>query len=199
MGLINNKPFQYYSSKNQLQIINNYQHQNMIKNLFITVSILFSSVLIAQSDVKIEFKSETNVTLNNLKIDKNTTFDEIKKILGEPKVYKEYASGKVNYHYAENGITLQTMNGKLLLLGFNYNWDGDKTFPESTFKGELVINGVSFDQNSNQKNLEKIENIDFMEVMPGFVFSKPKAGKKNTLIVLGFKNDKVTQIGFEFH
>ena len=38
-----------------------------------------------------------------------------------------------------------------------------------------------------------------MEVMPGFIISKPKTDKKNTLIALGFKNDKVTQIGFEFH
>ena len=171
----------------------------MIKNLFLTVSIIFSSLLVAQNDVKIEFVNETNVTLNNLKIDKSTTFEEIQEILGEPKIYKEYVTGKVNYHYADNGITLQTVNGKLLLLGFNYNWDGDKTFPESTFTGKLIIDGIQFDKNSNQNKLDDIKNTEFMEVMPGFIISKPKTDKKNILTILGFKNDKVTQIGFEFH
>ncbi|MFI1743203.1 DUF7738 domain-containing protein [Thalassobellus sediminis] len=171
----------------------------MTKNLILSVFILISSLIIAQNDVKIEFISETNVTLNDLRINKDTTLEEIKNILGEPEIYKEYLTGKVNYHYADNGITLQTVDGKLLLLGFNYNWDGDKTFPESTFKGELIIEEISFDKDSNQKKLEEIKNTEFIEVIPGFIISKPKTDKKNIFIALGFKNDKVTQIGFEFH
>lgn len=171
----------------------------MIKKIILFVFILVSNLLIAQNDVKIEFIDETNVTLNDLKIDKNTTFEEIKAILGEPKIYKEYLTGKVNYHYADNGITLQTVNGKLLLLGFNYNWDGDKAFPESTFTGKLSVDGVAFDKNSSQKKLEEIKTVEFMEIMPGYVISKPKTAKKNIFVVFGFKNDVVTQIGFEFH
>lgn len=175
----------------------------MKKNLFIIAFTLISSLLVAQivaqNDVKIEFINETNVTLNDLKIDKNTTFEEIKEILGEPEIYKEYLTGKIIYHYVDNGITLQTVNGKLLLLGFNYNWDGDKTFPESTYTGKLLIEGVQFDNNSNQKKLDEIKKTEFLELIPGFIISKPKTDKKKIFIALGFKNDKVTQIGFEFH
>ncbi|WP_124980488.1 DUF7738 domain-containing protein [Nonlabens xiamenensis] len=171
----------------------------MIKNLILIVSIFISSLLVAQNDVNIEFINETNVILNDLKIDKNTSFEEIKEILGEPEIYKEYPTGKINYHYADNGITLQTVDGKLLLLGFNYNWDGDKTFPESTFTGKLKIDSIPFDKNSNQNKLDEIKNTEFLEVIPGFIISKPKTDQKNILIALGFKDDKVTQIGFEFH
>ena len=50
----------------------------MIKNLILTLSILIPSLLVAQNDVKIEFINETNIFLNDLKIDKNTTFEQIK-------------------------------------------------------------------------------------------------------------------------
>ena len=138
-----------------------------------------SSLLLAQNEVNIEFVNETNVTLNGLSVDKNTTFEDIKAILGEPEIFKEYKTGKITYHYADNGIALQTVNGKLLMLGFNYNWDGDKTFPESTFKGKLSIEGIHFDKDSNQNKLEEIKNTEFMEVMPGFLFQNLKQRKKH--------------------
>lgn len=171
----------------------------MIKNLVVVLFVLMVHIVQGQNDVKIEFISETHVVLNDLKIDKNTTFEEMKDLLGEPVIYKEYATGKTNYHYADNGITLQTMDDKLLFIGFNYNWDGDKTFPESTYTGELIIEGVAFNKDSEEAILDEIENTEFMQIMPGFIISKPKTDKKNTFIAVGFEEGKLTQIGFEFH
>ncbi len=170
-----------------------------MKKLLVFVFIITIKSIFSQTETKLEFINETTVLLNDEKINKNTTFDEVKKLLGEPVLYKKYVTGKVNYHYKEKGISVHTMNGNLLFIGFNYNWDGDKTFPNTSYKGKLNIDGVDFDQNSTKENQKKIKNVEFMELMPGLVFSKPKNGKKNTLIILGYKDNKVTQIGFEFH
>ena len=171
----------------------------MKKPLLILIVIFLSNFIYSQTKVDIEFVDETNVLLNKIKIDKTTSFSIIKKILGEPIIYKEYPSGKINYHYKELGLSVHTVDDKLLFIGVNYNWDGDKTFPESTYVGQLKIDGVKFDKNTNEEIISKIKNLEFLTIMPGFLMSKPLTKKKNTFAILGFKDSIVTQVGFEFH
>lgn len=171
-----------------------------MKKTLLIISILFLSNLVySQSDVQIEFVDETTVLLNKIKIDKQTHFDKIKEILGKPVIYKKYLTGKTNYHYKDLGISIHTFDNKLIFIGVNYNWDGDKTFPETTYTGNLKIDGIEFEKNSNDKITAELKNLEFLTVMPGFLISKPKTDKKNIFAILGFKDSLVTQVGFEFH
>ncbi len=171
-----------------------------MKNILLIATCFFTiNTIYAQTEIKIEFINETKVILNEIEINKSTTFDIIKKILGEPVIYKEYITGKINYHYNQFGISIHTFEGNLTFIGANFNWDGDKTFPNTTYSGTLKIDGVKFDKNSNNASIKNIANLEFLTIIPGLYMSKPKTDKKNTFVIIGFKDDLVTQIGFEFH
>lgn len=171
----------------------------MKKIVFILICFCFSTIVFSQNEVTIELTKQKKVLLNSTEINNNTTFAEVKKMLGEPEIYKEYLSGKVNYHYKENGISVHTINDKLLFIGVNYNWDGDKTFPESAFLGNLKIDGISFTKESKETVLKEIKNLEFFSVMPGLYMLKPNTDKKGTIAIIGIKDTLVTQVGFEFH
>jgi len=171
----------------------------MKRLLLILTFTFFTNLMYSQNKIDIEFVDEKNVLLNNTKIDKTTSFSVIKGILGEPTVHKKYPTGKTNYHYKELGLSVHIVNDKLLFIGANYNWDGDKTFPNTTYTGKLKIDGVEFDKDVNEKIVSNIKNVEFLKIMPGLLMSKPLTEKKKTFAILGFKNDKITQIGFEFH
>ena len=85
----------------------------MKKIVFVLIYFCFSSILFSQNEVTIELTKEKKVFLNSTEINNNTTFSEVKKMLGEPEIYKEYLSGKVNYHYKESGISVHTVDDKL--------------------------------------------------------------------------------------
>ena len=170
----------------------------MKKTLLISAFLLFVTLIQAQ-EVNLEFLNETNVLLNGVKLDPTTTLDDIINVLGEPVVYKAYPTGKTNYHYESLGISVHAVDGQLLFIGANFNWDGDVNFPESSFTGLISIDGVSFDKKSNEATIKKIENLEFISMMPGFYISKPLNETKKAFAVVGFKDDLVTQVGFEFH
>ena len=171
----------------------------MKKILLLSAYLFVCNLVYSQTKVNIEFVTETKVLLNGTEVNKSTTISTIKNILGEPEIYKEYTSGKTNYHYNDIGVSIHTLNDKLLFIGANFNWDGDTNFPETTYEGTLKIDGILFDKQSNNESINRLKNLEFITVMPGFYISKPKTKKKNTFTVIGFKDDLVTQIGFEFH
>jgi hypothetical protein len=80
------------------------------------------------------------------------------------------------------------------MLGFNYNWDGDKNFPNTTFTGKLTIGKTILDVNSTK---EFMKSNDFLTFDPAIMDSY-FAVSLNGVIMVGFKNEKITQIGFEF-
>lgn len=170
----------------------------MKKTVILLVAIFMVSLGFAQDQVIISYTKEKSVLLNDQKIDHTTNLETIKSILGEPVVYKKYPTGKVNYHYPDLGLSIHFVNDNLLFVGANYNWDGDKTFPESTFTGKLEIGEVQFDKNTGEDILSEIKVVEIKCVMPGLCATNPKT-EKNTLIIVGFEEEKVTQVGFEFH
>ncbi len=172
----------------------------MKSRLFVLFCVLCSGFLFAQNkEVALSFVNEEQVLLNGKEINKNTSIATINAILGEPVVYKKYMSGKTIYHYVDLGIAVNTYEDKLAFIGANYNWDGDKTFPNTTYTGTLSIDGIAFDKTSTEAALEKIENLEFLIIMKGFYISKPKTATKKNMIAIGFKDEVVTQIGVEFH
>ncbi len=74
----------------------------MKKILLITFCLFAYSISYSQTKVNIEFINETKVLLNEIEINRSTSFSDIKELLGEPVVYKEYPTGKINYHYNDD-------------------------------------------------------------------------------------------------
>lgn len=166
-----------------------------MKKLFLLLLLVtFSSTVFAQT-TSIEFTKDKTLVLNEVTLTKATTMDDINSLLGTPEVYKEYLSGKTNYHYKDLGISVHTVDGHLLFIGANFNWDGDKTFPETAYKGSFKIDGVSFNQESTEEEMKEISNVELLGMMPGLFMSNPKV--EPIAMIIGFKEDRVTQIGFE--
>lgn len=168
----------------------------MKKILLLLLLSTFSATLFGQTTTSIEFTKDKELLLNGVVLSANSTMDDIQKILGDPEIYKEYVTGKTNYHYKELGISVHAMDNQLLFIGANFNWDGDKTFPKTSFMGTCKIGGISFDLTSSEKEVNKIDVVELISVMPGLYMSNPKIDK--VAIILGVKEDLVTQIGFEF-
>ncbi|MFD2915634.1 DUF7738 domain-containing protein [Psychroserpens luteus] len=165
--------------------------------IFTIIAIVFLNVTFAQTNVEIEFTKDKEVVLNETTLNTNTSLEEITKILGTPTVYKEYPTGKINYHYKEHGISIHTVKDKLIFIGLNFNWDGDKNFPETSYSGTFKIDELSIDKISNNSIIDNIKFVDIVAVMPNLYMSNPKV--ESTPIVIGFKDNLITQIGFEFH
>ncbi|MGB5819385.1 MAG: hypothetical protein WBG90_07850 [Saonia sp.] len=170
----------------------------MRKTILLSTFCFLTNLIFAQTTVEINYTKDKEVYLNNKKLDKSTSFDDVKTMLGQPVVFKEYiATGKVNYHYNELGVSFHTVNGKLLFIGANLNWDGDKNFPEKSFEGVLKIDGVLIDKNSTDEFISKIKAIEILCPIPEMCMTKDRNEK--TPILIGFKENTVTQVGFEFH
>ena len=180
-----------------LDLVNTIKTNNMKKNTILLLAISLLTFGFSQNEIEISYTQEKTVLLNGQKIDNQTDFETIKSILGEPVIYKEFPSGKVNYHYPELGLAVHSINGKLLFIGANYNWDGDKNFPETTFTGKLNIDNVHFDKSSTNSKLSEIKIVEINCIMPEICMTNPKEEKD--IIVIGFKDNNLTQIGFEFH
>jgi len=169
----------------------------MKNRIIIIIALAFLNVISAQTVVDMEFTKDKVVIINGKALGPNTSFDEVKEILGTPVVYKSYPTGKTNYHYEELGISLHTVDDKLLFIGLNFNWDGDKTFPQTPYTGTFKFGDITIDKTSDNSLIDKIEMVKLISVMPGLYMSNPK--EESTPVIIGFKDNLVTQIGFEFH
>jgi len=165
-----------------------------MKKLLILVLTLTSTLFFAQEKPNVEFNSKSELLVNGQLVNNQTTFTKIVELLGKPELIKEHKSGKKTYSYPQTGIALSTFNDKVSMLGFNYNWDGDKNFPNATFTGKLTVGKTLLDINTTKEFLKSnafltFDNL-FMELF-GAVTNK-------TIVMVGFKNEKITQLGFEF-
>lgn len=168
-----------------------------MKHIIALLFISISTTLLAQDNVKLVYNQDFSVTLNGTSIDNSTTYEEIVSLLGEPEIYKEYATGKTNYHYKEQGMVVHTVAGKLLTIGVNYNWDGDENFPNTTFNGELNIGKTNMDQNTKESIVGELKSFEIECLLPGMCMNNPR--KVKNPILLGFKDELITQVSIEFH
>ncbi|MFK7834004.1 MAG: hypothetical protein AB8B52_12050 [Winogradskyella sp.] len=168
-----------------------------MKHIILTLVIIsFFNSSFAQNDIEINYSNDKDVLLNGQILTKDTNLETITSILGEPIIYKTYVTGKINYHYPKLGLSVHFVNENLLFIGANYNWDGDKNFPETTFTGKMKIGEVSFDVDSKSSQLSEIKVVKITCLMPELCMSNPKEEKE--AIIIGFKDEKLTQIGIEF-
>ncbi|CAM4290678.1 DUF7738 domain-containing protein [Flavobacterium terrigena] len=164
-----------------------------MKKLILLLLITFSTSFYAQN-ARVEFNKNSELFINAQLVNNQTTFAKIVELLGQPELVKESKSGVKNYTYANQGIAFKVYNDKLTMIGFNYNWDGDKNFPSTSFTGVAVIGSVQLDNNTNKEFMKKIDFAKFELAFMDVYIAKAL----NNAIMVGFKNDKITQISFEF-
>lgn len=158
---------------------------------------LLTVVCAGQEKIEVAYNQDFSVKLNGVSIDNETTYQQIVEAIGEPEIYKEYPTGKINYRYSDLGFVFHTVNGKLLTIAFNFNWDGDKNFPNTTFQGILKIGEISINKETTESITIDLESFEVKCIMPGMCMNNPKEIKNP--ILLGFKDNLITQVSIEFH
>ena len=168
-----------------------------MKNIISTLTLCLLTNMVFAQTIDVKFSQDKEVYLNDLKLEKSVSLENIKAQLGEPVVFKEYTTGKTVYHFADLGIAVHFVNDELLFFGVNLNWDGDKSFPERPYEGTLKIGNVEIEKSSNHEFISKIEVVEIFCPIASMCMTKDREAK--ILILIGFKDDLVTQVGFEFH
>jgi hypothetical protein len=166
----------------------------IMKKIIFLLLTVFSTFFYAQENPRIEFNSKSELLVNNQLINNQTSFSKIVELLGTPELIKEHKSGKKSYMYPKLGMALNTYNEKLTMLGLNYNWDGDKNFPNTSFTGVLVIGKTQIDTNTKKDFMKSNSFLTFDNLFLELFAAKTK----NNSIIVGFKENKITQLGFEF-
>lgn len=161
-------------------------------------TILFATLLIcffASAQTKLQFTESNQLFLNKLELNNTTTFESIVSELGEPVLKKESRNGVKLYIYSDLGIALKIFNGKLTMIGANFNWDGDKNFPEKSFTGEFLIGSTKITNETTKNFFETVSFITFDNLM----MEMYAATTNEKIIMLAFNSKGfVTQVGFEF-
>ncbi|WP_308993725.1 hypothetical protein QLS71_015175 [Mariniflexile litorale] len=158
---------------------------------------LSTIICFGQESIEVVYNQDYSVKLNGVSVNNETTYQEIVEALGEPEIYKEHPTGKINYRYPDLGLVFHTVNGKLLTLAFNFNWDGDKNFPNKTFEGVLKIGETVINKVTRESIINELVSFEIKCIMPGMCMNNPKEIKNP--ILLGFKDDLITQLAIEFH
>jgi hypothetical protein len=169
----------------------------MRKILGIALFSLSTIICIGQESTEVVYNQDYSVTLNGIIINNETTYEAIVEALGEPETYKAYSTGKINYRYPDLGIVFHTVNGKLLTLAFNFNWDGDKNFPSTTFIGILKIGDTIINKDSDERVVNDLASFGIKCIIPGMCMNNPH--EVNNPILLNFKDGMITQVIIEFH
>lgn len=169
----------------------------MKKLSFLFALLCLSSLALAQKPVSIHYTTDHSVLLNDQPVDNSTELSMLQEQLGKAVLYKEFPNGKALYHFPEAGMAAHLVNGKLLFLGVNLNWDGDEKFPEQTFTGSLKIGDTVIDASSTSETLSGIEGVELFCPVPIMCMTKDR--NLSTPIMASFKDEKISQLGVEFH
>lgn len=172
-----------------------------MNKLYLYLTVLFSVFLCfqanAQDSSQWKLSDKSVFTYNGAVINANTAFEDIKANFGKPSSNRTYANGDILYIYESLGMSISTNDKhKVNFVGFNYTWDGDKRFPETSFEGTLQVGNHTVTKKSSGADFEKIEGIEFKCPIP--VLCAGKGKKANVSILIGFQEANLTQIGFSF-
>lgn len=82
-----------------------------MKHLFgILLFNFLTTICLGQKNIEVVYNQDYSVKLNGVSVNNETTYKEIVEILGEPEIYKEYTTGKINYRYPALGLVFHTVN-----------------------------------------------------------------------------------------
>lgn len=146
------------------------------------------------SGLNINYSGSAKLTVNEIPLDGKTKIEDLITKIGQPSQKKDYQYGETSYVYDEIGVVFSIKSGLVKGLAINFNWDGDKKFPEKSFIGTLKIGERAITKETDNKSLLTIKSIEFLCPISIMCVSKDKNAPINC--VAGFNEDKLTQIGF---
>jgi hypothetical protein len=173
-----------------------------MKKILLVACLLVSSLITkaASMDSVVVDSKNKKVQIGSFVLAKDSTPSSIINYFGKPSRIETSASGvERTYAYDEMGLSFAIdPSGKVIeAVIVNYNWDGDKKAAKSAFKGKLKMDTYAITELTSSSDINintKVNNImcvgDFMCMTP--------PGKSDLVVLIGYKDKKMTQIGFGF-
>jgi hypothetical protein len=150
----------------------------------------------AQTPLEINFPDSSTLTVNKIKLTENMNISNILNLFGKPTRILEYRNSEKSFFYDNDGFIIMTQDSIMKGLGINYNWDGDKKFPEKTFTGVLTMGEVNISKETKKENIDKLKAIGFVCPVDIMCASKSKFAKIKCMVA--FKSNLMTQLVFLF-
>lgn len=164
-----------------------------IKLLTFSILLLIAAVVSAQPAPVITVTSEDSIWLNKLLLTPAVNQVQVVNELGKPSRIVE-KPGELNLYYDDLGILVALKEGKFAAIAANFNWDGDKHFPEKSYTGRLMIGKMEITRTTTKEELEKNLVIKVVCPIPNICASSNKAA--NVKALAGFENNAITQLTF---
>lgn len=155
--------------------------------------IAFTSYTKAQDSLtNWELNNKSVITLYKTKLTSKTSYESVVAIIGPANSEKTYPTGEIWYQYDSLGFSIATVDGKIGLIGFNFNWDGDKKYPKKVFDGNLQIGNYRLTTKTTDKDLLKIDGVEFICPIPIICATPNKKAKIKSMAA--FEEGQITQI-----
>jgi hypothetical protein len=175
-------------------ILNNAYRQNVKKKSLFILLVSISCFCSAQKKVEINFSDSSTLILNEIVLTKNSDVRDIIANIGEPSKIVGNPNGERDFFYEEYGLLLITKDTLLTGLGINFNWDGDRKFPITSFTGRLKIGELSISKETKREEISSIKLIGFG--CPIDILCASKSRKARVKCTLGFDSGSLSQIVF---
>lgn len=155
---------------------------------------IVSNFSFAQNSVEINYSDSSTLSFNNLPVTKNISIQDITKSIGEPSRIIDYKKGEISHFYDSLGLVFVVKENLVVAVGINYNWDGDKKYPEKSFTGNLKIGEFSVSKETKQEDISTIKTIEFLCPIELICASKSRTAKIRCTIA--FEENRITQVVF---
>lgn len=167
-----------------------------IKTILLSIIAVFVfNMNYAQKDIMITYDASSELHVNGIPIKGETAMETIIEHIGKPTRTEEHKSGETSHFYEEQGVVFGVRNNVVKGVGVNYNWDGDKKFPKTSFSGKLTIGEVAITKETTSENIKEIKALSLVCPMPMLCASKDESVQVKCMI--GFNKDtQLTQIAF---
>jgi len=165
------------------------------KSVFLAISaIAITGLCHAQNTIEINYSDTSTLFLNKLLLNDNVNIQDITKTIGEPGKIVDYPNNEKSYFYENIGFVIFTKDQKVKGIGINYNWDGDKKFPEKSFIGNLKLGELPVSKATKKEDLPGIKSIPF--ACPIDIICASKSRRAKVQCSVAFKDNSITQIVF---
>lgn len=149
----------------------------------------------AQTSSEIKYADSSSLFINGLLLNNATTFKKITEKLGEPDKKVDYPNSQSSYFYEDKGLLIMVKDSTVKGIGVNFNWDGDKKFPQKTYTGTLAIGELSITRDTKIENIIALKKIEMGCPMSILCASKSRAAKVQCTVAFD-ENKLLTQIIF---
>ncbi|MEO5967612.1 MAG: hypothetical protein ABIP68_01720 [Ferruginibacter sp.] len=167
----------------------------ILKRILLIISIVaVVNISQAQNSVEIKYTDSSLLHLDKILLTNTTNIEDIFAAIGKADRVVDYKNIEKNYFYDSLGMIILTKDGKIKGLGINYNWDGDKKFPEKSFTGNLKIGELSISKNTKKDDIAAIKSLEFVCPIESICASKNREANVNS--VISFTDNNITQIVF---